>query len=647
MTTGKHVRNECRGSKGPADHSSIAYRPDIDGLRALAVLPVVAFHLNIPLLRGGFVGVDVFFVISGYLITGILLHDFAGLERGWLGRFYLRRMRRILPALLATITLTLAVGVWLLFADELVLLGKNVLAALFFASNLILYAQTNYFAAGSEVNPVLHLWSLAVEEQFYLFYPPLLYLMFRFWRGKLPLVLLALAVASFVLCLRVTETSPQAAFYLPIYRVWELAAGGLLAVLPGLQVRKRLAGELLSIAGIALIIGASCLYYKKMIYPGVWALAPVLGAVFLVVTGKARKTLASRLLSTAPAVYVGRISYSLYLVHWPLFVFVHLVLGRALQGTEQAVLFFASIALSHVSWRFIEQPFRLAPASKIRQLAGGLAGATAGLAVVSALLVLTGGVPQRFAPEVEKLAHYANYDDVPVYRRGSCFIDAYQHGLDNLAADPCLMREPGQRNVLLIGDSHAAHLWKALEAELPGVHVMQATASGCKPFLVDIGLPGCMAIMSRALRDELPKGGFDGVIVAGEWKPVDLPYLAQTLGYVKRFTPNVYLVGPIVEYNQSLARLLARSTAWHLAPPGPEALIGDGAPLDTAFERFARSAGVTYLSTYRALCATPQTCLQEIAGVPVQWDNSHLTAEGAVHIVAVLKSRGAFQAILR
>jgi peptidoglycan/LPS O-acetylase OafA/YrhL len=628
----------------------MTYRADIDGLRALAVLPVVAFHFNIPLFRGGFVGVDVFFVISGYLITGILLKDFATGRPGWLRRFYARRIRRILPAFLAMTLLTLLAGTVLLFPGELAALGRNALAALFFASNLYLHAQTNYFAAGSESNAFLHTWSLAVEEQFYLLYPPLLYLLHRFARDRLPVVLLALAVLSFVLCVNATETRPQAAFYLPVYRVWELAAGGLLAALPGLKVRNRLLAEGLGVAGVALILGAAYLYYKKMLYPGVWAAAPVAGALLLIMTGADGRTLASRLLSTRLAVHTGRISYSLYLVHWPLFVFVHLALGRALQWPEQGALVLSSFALAHLSWRFLERPFRRhGPAGdrSDRRVVLRLGGAAAAVAVLALVLPAAGGFAGRFSPEVDRLARYADYDDAPVYRRGSCFIDAYQQGAEDFRDDPCLAIDPARRNVLLIGDSHAAHLWRALDEEVPGVHVLQMTASGCKPFLVPVGVPACSALVTRAFEQIVPAKRYDGVILAADWGRDDLAYLETTLSYLKRFTPHVYLAGPIVAYNQSLARLLARSAAWGAAMPGPEAQAGGGAALDAGFAAFARAQGVTYLSPYRALCATPQSCLLEAGDVPVQWDNSHLTAEGARRVVSAFLAEGDFAALAK
>jgi peptidoglycan/LPS O-acetylase OafA/YrhL len=634
----------------PGASAFIGYRPDIDGLRALAVLPVLAFHFNIPYFGGGFVGVDVFFVISGYLITGILLKDFGTGRPGWLGRFYMRRIRRILPAFLAMTLLTLLTGSVLLFPGELAALGRNALAALFFASNLYLHAETNYFAAGSEANAFLHTWSLAVEEQFYLLYPPLLYLLHRFARARLPVALLALAVLSFLLCVDATDSHPQAAFYLPAYRVWELAAGGLLAALPGLTIRNRVLGEGLAIGGIVLILGATYLYYKKMLYPGVWAAAPVAGALLLIMTGSGGRTLASRLLSARPAVHIGRISYSLYLVHWPLFVFTHLALGRVLHGAEQAGLLLLSLALAHLSWRFVERPFRVGEPqgdSGHRRLVLRFAGPVAAAAAVALSLSVSGGFPGRFAPEVERLASYARYDDVPVYRRGTCFIDAYQQGAEDFRTDPCLTRDPARRNVLLIGDSHAAHLWKALEEGLPGVHVLQMTASGCKPFLVPVGVPACSDLITRAFEQTVPGYRYDGVILAGEWGHDDLPYLEGTLDHLKRFTPHVYLAGPIVAYNQSLARLLARSEAWGRAMPGPEAQGRNGAALDSEFAAFAHLHGVTYLSTYRALCATPETCLLKIGDVPVQWDNSHLTAEGARRVVSAFMADGDFAAVVQ
>lgn len=647
----KHWMRETEGDEAaPAAASHLVYRADIDGLRAVAVLPVVAFHLNMPIFRGGFVGVDVFFVISGYLITGILLSDFAEGGAGWLRRFYMRRARRILPALLAMMAFTLFAGCFLLFPGELAQLARNALAALIFSSNLYLYAQTNYFASGSEANALLHTWSLAVEEQYYLFYPPLLFLVCRRLRDKLPLVLLALTVGGFVACVRMTDVAAQAAFYLTPFRVWELAAGGLLAALPGRAIGNRLLLELLSLLGLGLIVGAASFYYPKMGYPGAWAAAPVLGAALLIATGATRPTLAGALLASRPVVFTGRISYSLYLWHWPLYVLVHLSLGRALALPEQMALLALILAVSFVSWRYVEQPFR--GRAKMdhpggRGFALRIAAMSAALGVLAGLLIFSGGLAWRFDPAVERLAHYADYDDVRVYRRGTCFIDSYQQSAEDFRRDLCLTPDPSRRNVLLIGDSHAAHLWKALQDQLPGVNVLQATASGCKPFPIDVGQRACTTIMNDTIERFLPEHRLDGIIISAEWNQYDLPSLAETLETLKRASPHVYLAGPIIEYNQSLARLLAHAAASHLPAPGIAARTAGTASLDAAFEALAQRAGVTYLSTYRALCATQDACLQTINGVPVQWDQGHLTAEGAAYIIAAFRKEGAFAPLAR
>ncbi|MCD2173161.1 acyltransferase family protein [Rhizobium sp. C4] len=632
----------------PADGEPVAhhlaYRPDIEGLRAIAVLTVVAAHLGLPFFRGGFVGVDVFFVISGYLITGILLREFEGPSRpGWLMRFYERRARRLFPAFFTVVLVTMLAATFVLFPSELAGLGRNALAAIFFSSNIYLYANTNYFAPGSDANAFLHTWSLAVEEQFYLFYPPLLFLLCRHARRILPTVLLAVTVGSFVLCVSMTAHSSQAAFYIFVFRAWELAAGACLAFVPRWRRDCRILREALAITGLLLIAASVHFYFSKMGYPGVWASAPVLGAVLIIFSGQQGPTLVSRLLSTLPMVFIGRISYSLYLWHWPIYVLVHLALGRALRLEEQLGLLALSIVVSAASWRFVEQPFRTRARETSSPRWAWAAGAGIAVSGAAALfLIVSGGMPWRFTPEVDRLARYAAYDDVPVYRRGTCFIDSYQEGAEAFDASTCLKIEPGKRNLLLIGDSHAAHVWKALEEGLPETHVLQATASGCKPFLISVGQEGCTAIMELAMRQFLPNHPVDGVIISAEWKAIDKPYLAEVLKYLKTRTPNVYLLGPIVEYNQSLARLLARAEAFGTERPGIAAQSGDARALDADLAAMAAETSVAYLSPYRTICPAPVHCLLDIQSVPIQWDNSHLTAEGAAYVITAFRRQNGF-----
>jgi peptidoglycan/LPS O-acetylase OafA/YrhL len=341
---------------------ALLYRPDIDGLRGLAVLGTVLFHAFPTLLPGGFVGVDVFFVISGFLITRILLAD---LQQGRhsMASFYARRIRRIFPALSVVMIATIGIGWFCLFNDEYKNLGAHVLSGALFVSNWALWNEAGYFDKAAEMKPLLHLWSLGIEEQFYIFWPPLLALAFRrqhVWRW-----LAVCIAASFALNLWLVRSHPSAAFYLPGGRAWELLAGAAVAVwmnarteMPAILQSHRLT---LSIAGLALCAGAYLWLDASLAFPGIWAVPPVLGACLLILDGNDVAAPSRRWLSHPAAVWLGKISYPLYLWHWPLLSFANIEVGGTPSLTVRVSLVAVSVGLSWVTVALIEKPIRQGP----------------------------------------------------------------------------------------------------------------------------------------------------------------------------------------------------------------------------------------------------------------------------------------------
>lgn len=641
----RHAMNVLRGflNTDPiGDSVSTAYRPDIDGLRAVAVLPVVAFHLGVPLTPGGFVGVDVFFVISGYLITGILLKDLAA-GRFSLARFYERRVRRLFPAFFAVMAFTLIAGYWILFPSEFEALGMNMVAAIAFVSNMYLYETSSYFAGAAETNPLLHTWSLSVEEQFYLVFPLLLLATFRF--GKMPLagLFVALGAVSFLLSVWMVAVRQEAAFYIVVFRMWELLLGAFLAlgILP--RFTWRLIPEALGILGIGLIAASVWFYHKYIDFPGILALAPCVGAGLVIYSGSHDKTLVSRLLSWRGPVFIGLISYSLYLWHWPIIVFTQLHLGRALEAGDMVLIFLVSLAVSALSWRYIEQPFRRAGATPRTRVALSAAALMTGGLALALVPVLAAGFPGRFSNETLRLAAYIDYDDREVYRRGTCFIDSHVQTASDFDTDTCLAMSPDKRNYLLIGDSHGAHLWQALARELPGTNVLQATASGCKPVLDGRGERPCTQIVNRVLGQFTKESRLDAIVISARWSPEDLPDLRRTIDFLAPRVSRIYVMGPIVEYDGSLARLLAQ------AERGGDAGLVEGArrrgraEVDAVLSRAISEMPATYVSTYRLLCAADGQCVTRTAdGTPVQWDYGHLTGPGARMVVMNAVRAGRF-----
>ena len=296
------------------------YRADIDGLRALAVLPVLFFHFHIKLFSGGFVGVDIFFVISGYLITQIIFADLKR-DRFSIVTFYERRIRRIFPALLTVLAVTTLVAFTVLLPAEVEDYGKSLMAATISFSNVYFWSESGYFDAPASLKPLLHTWSLGVEEQFYLLFPLLMAWLYRNHRRYLPHVLIVAALASFGAAVYVMQTNPSSAFYLPHLRAWELMIGAMLAIGMFPPLLKSWQRELAASVGFALIVFAVLTYTAATPFPGLNAVAPCVGAALILAAGQHGTTVVGRVLSLKPIVWVGLISYSLYLWHWPVMSF--------------------------------------------------------------------------------------------------------------------------------------------------------------------------------------------------------------------------------------------------------------------------------------------------------------------------------------
>ena len=341
--------------------SNLIYRPEIDGLRALSVLAVLLFHADVAC-PGGYVGVDVFFVISGYLITRLILRDFDAGTFSF-AQFWERRVRRILPASLFLTVCVLLAGYLFLVPSELEDLAKSAVSHLLLASNVYFWRLDwyGYFGVNADAQPLLHTWSLSIEEQFYFFYPFLLYVLRRRSRATICAVLSGCWIASFLTSVWGLTIGDQriATFYLLPTRGWELLTGAMVAVGFGRSIPvPRLAAEIASIVGLAGIVGPIFLYDRATLFPAWAALPPCLGCGAVIALNAQRATLVGRALARKPFVSIGLISYSLYLWHWPIFSFHRICFGALLPPAEAWMLIAASLAAGWFSWRFIETPFR-------------------------------------------------------------------------------------------------------------------------------------------------------------------------------------------------------------------------------------------------------------------------------------------------
>jgi len=335
----------------------VKYRSDIDGLRCFAVISVILYHLNQNVLPGGFTGVDIFFVISGFLITGIIV-DGASRKQFTMSRFYARRVRRIFPALFVVLLVSTLFAVVTFEPDAYQRFFTELRYAILQISNFLFSQELGYFDASTETSPLLHTWSLGVEEQFYLVWPMLILTIFRFGRKKLGLILSLISVVSFIYSEYLVSSSPQIAFYMLHSRAWELGLGGILAIGTIPEIKSRLINNCFSVVGLVFLLIAFFAINDSSPFPGRNALLPVFGTVLLIYTGRSRNTFVSKSLSWKPFVIIGMLSYSLYLWHWPVIVFYKTITANEITVTSGVLLFLVTLFLSTLSYTFVEKPCR-------------------------------------------------------------------------------------------------------------------------------------------------------------------------------------------------------------------------------------------------------------------------------------------------
>ncbi len=511
-------------------HRTSGFRADIQGLRAIAVLAVVAFHAAPNLLPGGFVGVDIFFVISGYLIAGILMNEMAA-NAFSLARFYERRVRRIFPALFALLVPVLVSGALLLPPGPYNDLGRVAFSAVFFVSNIELLNHTGYFDHDTYGRPLLHMWSLAVEEQFYIFFPLALFALHRFARRYLRLTLIVLATISLAACEWTLSRSNTQAFYLVPFRAYEFTIG---ATIAGLSVPARFPAALnsvLSVMGLMLMIGSMFVLHTGARFPGLSSFVPCAGAALVLWTGAGQPSAGGRLVSGAPFQFFGDISYSLYLWHWPVLTLGGFALLRELDWTASAALAALSIGLAALSRHYIERPFQKPRGRPIRALMAGMAGmALTGTA--AAAIALLDGLPARLSPTAASfLAAEADRNQ----RREEC----HRHLESALwdYADACTFGAANSSpQVAVWADSFGAEIVVALgeRLALSNQSVLQLTSSACPP-AIDFAIarqPLCERQNALTLRALINDKRIDTVLLALHYQAysrADRPRLAAAL----------------------------------------------------------------------------------------------------------------------
>ncbi|MDB5799675.1 MAG: hypothetical protein JWL63_614 [Rhodocyclales bacterium] len=602
---------------------------EIDGLRAIAVSSVLLFHVDKTFLSGGFVGVDVFFVISGFLITRIVLRE---IDAGTfsLARFYQRRVLRIVPALFVTLAVTACLFLTLTPPAFTPDISASLLAAVFSYSNLWFYSTVDYF--GDQVfAPALHTWSLAVEEQFYLVFPLLLILIGTDPAARHRRVMtLALGAASFVAAAITVFHNQAMAFYLPWLRGWELLAGALLAMYPIERIRQGVK-QGLSAAGLCMIATACLVYRDSMQFPGASAALPVLGAG-AVIAGAGAGGAANALLRLPFMTWMGKISYSVYLVHWPLTCLAAMLVSLYPLKIRILVVI-ASVILGWLSWRYVEQPFRtqgtrLAPRKVL-------------LAFASSCLVLLVSIPllqivseQFWSRHPDALALSAALkSDTSWFRAGSCFLTPKFDDVKFFKGDECLRAGNGKDSVLVIGDSHAANLVTGLALQHESLNVLQATSSGCRPTPEAQGPARCVKLMQYIFQDWLPKHSSQVryIVIAGRWEPLDIAPLKRLVSDLRKMGMQVVVVGPSVEYYVPVPLILAYENISGFRLQDRLAKRERFAA-DKQFSEALADEDITYFSPNLRLCPNGR-CQLLHRGAPTFFDRDHLTHDGVALVL--------------
>lgn len=633
------------------------YRPEVDGLRAAAVIPVILFHAGFAAFSGGYVGVDVFFVISGYVITSVILDD---LERGTfsLVQFYERRVRRIFPALFFMLAICAPLAWLLLMPSYMKLVSDSLAAVALFASNMLYLRETAYFGDAEQLRPLLHTWTLAVEEQYYLLFPVFMSLAWKLGKRWLVAILSVLLALSLALAHWTAFNWPGFGFYLLPARGWELGLGALAAM----YLARRPAAEwkpavlqVLSLLGLALIVFAVVTFDKFTPTPSLLTLVPTIGAV-LVILCASPATFAGRLLGSRALVAIGLVSYSLYLWHQPIFVFVR---HRSLLPPDNASILLQCVAIGvigYLSWRYVERPFRRRGRFTRRQVFKmALAASSISFALGATGHVTKGtfGLTRADDPAFQLEARIA-----PNYGLGV----ACTNGLTN--AKSC--RTSDEPEVLVWGDSFAMHLVPGLLASNPGAKIEQATAFTCGPVLGLAPLGGryardwaeqCIRMNDRVI-EHLEKSPSIKYVVMGsefweyvnsDWKvllrdgsiadpgSVSLRHWQETLRRIEALGIEPVLVSPPPSRGFDLGQCVKRAAYF-----GRSADLCDF-PLATAeltqarelalLRELERTNRVIWLST--AICPDG-TCRPRIDGRFIYFDEGHLTREGSQYLGAKL-----------
>jgi peptidoglycan/LPS O-acetylase OafA/YrhL len=659
----------------------VKYRADIDGLRAIAVLIVIFFHFGIPGFAGGFIGVDIFFVLSGYLIGSIILKQLEQ-QRFSFTQFYFRRFRRLMPAFAVVMVVSIILGYWLMLPKDFREFGQSLAAATVYLSNFLFYREAGYFDTASHLKPLLHTWTLAVEEQFYIVFPFIAWLIFRIKRDWLLAIFIVLTLLSLVASIVYLPQDASAVFYLYPFRAWEMFLGVLLTAVSLPTIRRPLFVNLLAVVGSLLILVPAFLYTAKTPFPGLAALPPCLGTIILIYCGMSSNSIINKWLTNPIAVFIGKISYSLYLWHWPFYVFYVYDKPDALPALDIVLLIVATFAAAILSWRFVETPYREGRVILSKKVFNVFA--TTG--VVSTLLVSMGvylhfsnGAPQRLNDDAARFASAAGdlFGDLTGCSRiGNPIIPELDFCEINGALD-------AEKYTLIWSDSHGAAFKSGYEfANMQEQQsALIAWTGGCAPVF---GIDKDESTSSRAINEQckfrnaaikellLTDKRIDKLVMLGRWsyyyvgqgvgvddhnkieiwpvggqRPVEdqsaffLERIQQTVEELNTMGFKPYVIEQVPEFPSYLARQLALG----FIKNKPE-VVDNLDQLTTVaysevdkrqgavrelFEKLSSEDKVDLIKTHQFFC-DEKTCSLMIDGKPAYFDNNHISTYGAREI---------------
>jgi peptidoglycan/LPS O-acetylase OafA/YrhL len=678
--------NQTKTSHKPESNSidmsnAMKYRADIDGLRAIAVIAVVFYHLGIPGFGGGYVGVDIFFTISGYLI-GSIIFQHLNENRFSFTSFYIRRIRRLFPAYLFTALITSILSYWLLLPTDFREFGQSLIASTLYVPNILFYMEAGYFDSASHLKPLLHTWSLAIEEQFYFVFPVLAWILFK-WSKKLVIPTFSiLCVASLLAASIFVHYDQSAVFYLYPFRAWEMFIGILTASRPLPKIHSLTAANIMAFIGLALLILPISLYNNETLFPGYAALAPCIGTLLLIFSGTRQKNLVSQLLSTTPLTFTGKISYSLYLWHWPLFVLYNYTLEEPMALQQSVILFLVILAVSVFSWRYIETPFRSPKKPWLKRNS-----TTFSLTAIASIFCImigfgiyrTDGLPSRLDPEVAQLATLARGF---VTDWSGCTSDDkdYLPGVEH-----CSIGNPkNSDNLLLVwGDSHAASIKEGLR-QLAGKYNQDALIiwrGGCPPTW-DIEKQESASsriedknctLQNNSVQELIDTNkSIKAVILIGRWsyylngggtgidslhkislsstnksvkntdqKQLFLNAFEKTIKTLTEKNIKVYIVEQFPEFSdyhsRSLAKAIKNGSASYLeglksfSPMSYGAVLQRQAYMQNFLHQGGSEVDFEVLPTHRYFC-DPDSCSITLDDLPAFYDNNHIAPRASLKI---------------